>query len=141
MPEADPVRWAGGSQGDAMWNYSLVVPSLFIMITLLAFYFARRRLPLRINRTFLAVLALQMWVIVFDLISSRADEDYARFTPETLYVLNAVFFVLYIARIYWFYLFTLDILGTRRRPLLDQLATLPFYAGELLCITSFWNGQ
>ena len=123
-----------------MWNYSLVVPSLFIMLTLLAFYFARRRLPLRINRTFLAVLALQMWVIVFDLISSRADEEYARFTPEMLYVLNTVFFVLYIARIYWFYLFTLDILGTRRRPLLDQLASLPFYAGELLCITSFWSG-
>ena len=123
-----------------MWNYSFVFPSLMMMFTLLAFYFVRKRLPIHMNRTFLGILALQLWVIVFDLVSSRADEEYANYTSAWLYALNMVFFVLYIARVFWFYRFTLDIIDTDRRSLWARLSWLPFIASEAVCLSSFATG-
>ena len=123
-----------------MWNYSFMVPSLLMMVTLLAFYFARRRLPVRMNRTYLTILVLHLWVVVFDLLSSKADENYTLYPAWLLYALNAGFFVLYLMRIYGFFLFTLDVLERRpsRRAML--LMALPIVAGEVIAVSSCFTG-
>ena len=119
-----------------MFNFTLVVPSTMILFTLLTFFFVRRRLPIRLNHTFLEVLALQLWVLFFVVVSSWADEYYTLFTAAQLYVLNGAFFVLFIARSYWFYRFTLDVVDIRRNTLKTWLAAIPFIASELICLSS-----
>ncbi|MGX8706055.1 MAG: hypothetical protein ACSW8J_05715, partial [bacterium] len=119
-----------------MFNFTLVVPSTMILFTLLTFFFVRRRLPIRLNRTFLGVLALQLWVLFFVVVSSWADEYYTLFTAAQLYVLNGAFFVLFIARSYWFYRFTLDVLGIHRNTRRTWLAVMPFIISELICLSS-----
>ena len=110
-----------------MWNYSFVFPSMLILLTLLSFYFVRPRLPIRLNRTFLGLMALQLWVMVFDILSSRADENYAQYSAGLLYSLNGGFFILFIARIFWFYRFTLGILNITKPSKIVGLSAIPFY--------------
>lgn len=123
-----------------MWNYSFVVPSMLILVTLLSFFFIRRRLPIRLNRTFLGILALQLWVVAFDVLSSRADENYAAHSPAMLYFLNGGFFVLFVARIFWFYRFTLDIMNIPQPSKWTRLSAIPFGITEAVCLTSFATG-
>jgi len=122
-----------------VWNYSFTVPCALLMATLLAFYFSRPRLPINLNRTFLGLLALQLLVMVFDVGSSLADENYTRFSPEALYALNMAFFILFHLRILWFYRFTLDILHEQSRPF--RVATaLPCIIACLVTLSSPLTG-
>ena len=126
-----------------MWNYSFMVPSLLILFTLLAFYFARSRLPLRLNRTFLGVLTIHMYVVLFDFVSSRADELHEQFSIGALYTLNTLFFVFFLARIVWLFQITLDVLNLTprlRRAPPTWLFSLPYIVGEVLSISSFATG-
>ena len=123
-----------------MWNYSFVFPSMLILLTLLSFYFVRPRLPIRLYRTFLGLMALQLWVMVFDILSSRADENYAQYSTGLLYALNGGFFILFIARIFWFYRFTLGILNITKPSKIEGLSAIPFYVTEAVCLSSFITG-
>ena len=125
-----------------MWNYSLVVPSALMMITLLGFYYSRPRLPLRANNTFLGLLLIELLVLASDIISTKADENYALFSPATLYVANTLFFVLFLLRIFWFYRFMVQMLhiDMQKHPVLTAVSAAPFAIAELLCLTSFATG-
>ena len=127
---------------EKMWNYNFVLPSLMVLCVILGYYFARPRLPLRVNRTFLGVLILQVGLVITDVVSSYADEHYAQFSDATLYVLNMAFFVLFLARIFWFYQFTLDVLKFRRSnaPRLVGLSWGFFVMVELVTLSSFFTG-
>ena len=53
-----------------MWNYSFMFPSVMVLFTILFFYFTRPRLSIRINRTYLGMLVLEILIILFDILSS-----------------------------------------------------------------------
>ena len=122
-----------------MWNYSFLFPSVLVLFTLLIFYFTRPRLSIRINRTFLAMLVLELFIIAADILSSVADEDYTDLTVGTLYFLNTLFFVLYFARAYGFFRFTADVLKlTDRRAAV--VALIPFIFCEIVALSSRATG-
>ena len=123
-----------------MWNYSFLFPSILVLATLLAFYFARPRLPIRINRLFVSMLLMELFIIAFDIVSSLADENYAMFSSASLYVLNTLFFVLYLSRLYLFFLFETEILHLRDRKLLLILLSIPFVVCEVIAVSSFVTG-
>ena len=125
-----------------MWNYSFMLPTLLVLTTLLSFYFSQPRLPVRLNGTFIKLLTAEVFVVLADLLSSMADENYEMFSPGVLYLLNTLFFVLFLARIIWFFRFTVDVLrlDERSRPALTVLTRLLFYVGEIMCATSFLTG-
>lgn len=125
-----------------MWNYSFVVPSALMMITLLGFYVRRPRLPVRMNRTYVELLIIELSVLASDIISTRADELYTLFSPATLYVANTLFFVLFLVRMLWFYRFMTQMLhlSAREHPLFTMLSMLPFVVAQIICITSFATG-
>ena len=95
-----------------MWNYSFTVPSALILLILVLYYFRRPRMPVRMNITYLSLLLIDTLTLLSDYLSSRADEMYASYPPALCYILNLLFFVFFLARIYWFFLFTLDILDS-----------------------------
>lgn len=122
-----------------IWNYSFTVPCALLMATLLAFYFSRRRLPIRINIAFLVLLAHQLLVMAFDIGSSIADEHFREISPEMLYLLNTCYFAFYIGRSICFFGFTAEVVHARTNWLM-RLAVVPFLVGEALCISSFATG-
>ena len=124
----------------SMWNYSFVFPSVLMMLTLLVFFLARRRLPIHTNRTFLGVLLVHLCVVLFDILSSRADENYAIHSAGTLYALNTLFFVFYLARIFAFYLFTLSVVDAKPGRALMILSALPIAVAELMALSCCFTG-
>lgn len=123
-----------------MWNYTFMIPSLLIFLTLLGFYLGRPRLPIRINRTFFGLLVIHALVVVLDYVSSRADENYLSFSTGALYLLNGLYFAFFLARAYWFYRFAMDMLALKRRERQGRrdiaLWSLPFLASEAVCLSS-----
>ncbi len=121
-----------------MWNYSFTMPSAMILLILVIFYFRRPRMPIRMNITFLELLFIHTMTLVTDYMSSRVDETFTLYPAAYVYSLNLVFFVFFLARIYWFFLFTLDILGNHA-PLpgrLRKAAPLVFILSELTALSS-----
>lgn len=121
-----------------MWNYSFTVPCLLMLVIVLVSYFNKPRLPIRANRTFVILLAVQLLVMFFDIVSSRLDESYKAFDVATLYVMNTAYFVFYLMRIYLFFRLTLDIVhvDVRPNPWVERVLALPFVASVLICLSS-----
>lgn len=94
-----------------MWNYDFILPSLLVMLILLIYYFLRPRLPIRMNDSFLGLLLTDSFTILFDFLSTHADEAHTSCSIGMLYFLNMGFFVFYLARIYWFFRFTLNVMN------------------------------
>ena len=122
-----------------VWNYSFTVPCALIMLTLVIFYFSRPHLPIRRSRTFLSLLILQLLVMVFDVASSLADEHYSQVPDAALYFLNTAFFVLFLARIFWFFLFTAVIVRMHSRRFL-LVAAIPLVAAVVIALSSPLSG-
>lgn len=93
-----------------MWNYSFTMPSAMILLLLVTYYFRRTRLPICMNRVFLLLLAVDSLTILSDYLSSRLDENWLNFSVAAGYAANLTFFVLFLARIYCFFLYILVIL-------------------------------
>ena len=122
-----------------MWNYSFMFPSVMVLFTILFFYFTRPRLSIRMNRTYLGMLVLEILIILFDILSCWADDNHERFAPWALYALNTAFFVLYFGRAYGFFQYTLDILRLNDQRL-RRWFMVPFVLCECVVLTSFVTG-
>lgn len=122
-----------------MWNYSFMFPSVMVLFTILFFYFSRPRLSIRMNRTYLGMLALEILIILFDILSSWADENYGRFAPWALYALNTAFFMLYFGRAFGFFRYTTDVLRLSGRRF-TGLFLIPLALCEFTALSSFATG-
>ena len=121
-----------------MWNYNFVFPSLLVLSIILLYYFARPRLPIRMNRTFLKLLAVDVLVILTDILSSKADEQFQLYSQGVLTALNLGYFVLFILRILYFFQFTLDVLRVKTsfRSGKSHLLWAVFYLSEAVVLSS-----
>lgn len=123
-----------------MYNYTLIIPSILVLFTLLAFFFMRRRLPIRMNRTFVTILVVQLSVVTLDITSSLVDENYHLYPATVIWGINLAYFVAFIFRIYLFYQFTMDVMEVDRTRPLARLSQLPFLLSELICLSSPLTG-
>ena len=94
-----------------MYNFNFTIPSVLILMIILGYFLSQPRLPVRQNRLFFGILLLEILVILFDVLSSQADMDHARYPLGLVSALNMGFFVLFLARIYWFFLYFMDLLN------------------------------
>ena len=46
-------------------NYSFIVPSMLVLLVVMGYYFFRPRLPIRLNRAFLAILTIDICTEIF----------------------------------------------------------------------------
>ena len=125
-----------------MYNFNFTIPSVLILAIILGYFLSQPRLPVRQNRLFFGILLLEILVMLFDVLSSEADMNYARLPLALSSALNMAFFVFFLARIYWFFLYSVDLLGllasrSRRRHILFSLVLL---ISELITLSSFWTG-
>ncbi|MBQ7614167.1 MAG: EAL domain-containing protein [Butyrivibrio sp.] len=125
-----------------MWDYSFVIPSMFIITIILVFYFSLPRLSIRMNRTFLHILIIESAVVFFDMVSSWGDENYSQLTPSVLYFLNGCYFVLFYSRSIIFCVFTANIfrLSPTKNRISFILSWLPYLITSLIAISCPWTG-
>ncbi len=117
-----------------MWNYNFIFPSLIILIVFVYFYFSHPRIPIRLNKSFLGILLVEIFTILLDLIASKCLDYNEQFSFFFLRLINVLFFMMFLFRGFYFFLFTTEILKLRlsRSKLLTAISTIIFLASELL---------
>ena len=124
-----------------MWKYSYMLTSALVLIVFIFFYMIRPRLNIKMSRAFLALLIVESIGIVFGVLSSLANDNYAIFTPHSLSLLNSVYYILFLARVYLFFLLTTDILRyDHSSKLKKRLMLLPLAVSCVIVMFSFWWG-
>ena len=125
-----------------MWNFNFVLPSLLVLVIIMIYYFARPRLPIRLNRAFLRLIAVDASVIVTDVLSSRADERYQSLPQPLVVLLNLLFFVAFLARIFAFFQFSMVTLRLDKRyhSWGIRLTRVVFYVSEAIVLSSPLTG-
>ena len=123
-------------------NYSFLIPSLLILILIMGYYFFRPRLPIRLNRSFLAILTIDIFTEIFEAVSSRLNETWPEHAPALLCTFGVMFFFFYFSRAYMFFVFTISILDARGigRSKLHVFAPVPYYACALIALTTPLTG-
>ena len=96
-----------------MTNYSFTVPSLLILIIIMCYYFLRPRVPIRLNRAFLAILVIDIGTIVFDYAANLLNDSWQEHAPWLLWIVNILFITFYLSRVYMFFVFTISVLDAR----------------------------
>ena len=121
-----------------MWDFSFTLPSLLVLIIFLGYYLFRPRLPFRINRVFLTLLLSDVLTILFDYLSSRADEDYLQYPVAVVYALNTAYFAVFLFRIMCFAQFTIEVLNTQKKlpAWILRLSPVVFIVSELIALSS-----
>ncbi|MCR4630728.1 MAG: EAL domain-containing protein [Treponema sp.] len=119
-----------------MWNYNFIFPSLIILIVFVFFYFSQRRIPIRLNKFFLGILQVEMFTILFDCIACKCLDYNSEFSLFFLTLINTLFFVMFLLRGFYFFIFTTEILKLKfsRSKALTAISTIIFLASELLVI-------
>lgn len=121
-----------------MWNTSFVLPSLMVLALLLVYYFARPRLPNRINRAFLVLIIAETATIATDVLASEADNYYQSLPAVLVSLLNMLYFAVYIARSLAFFRLTLVLLkiGARTPLWKKAIVYFVFAASEIIVLSS-----
>ena len=120
-----------------MWNYSYVTPSLLILVVFLGYYFMLPRIPIKLNRTYVKLVCVEVLVMLLDIISTWACMNYENLPIWLLYSLNAAYFVVFYLRGYMFFLFTLTVLRVMDLSLGKRiLIQLPALIASILAISS-----
>ena len=122
-----------------MWDYSFIIPDLIILYTFAIYYFVHTRLPIKINYSFLRILFVNFFTIIFDVFASLAIENADKTNSFVIRALNAIYFILFFYRIFAFFIFTEDVLGIKRHgKSFVSIISCIFFAGfELFAFLNF----
>ena len=119
-------------------NYSFIIPSMLVLLVIMGYYFFRPRLPIRLNRAFLAILVIDICTELFECISFRLNETWPEHAPALLWTLNLLFFVFAFIRSYMFFVFTVSVLDSHvlLRSRLHVLAPIVYIPCVLIALTT-----
>jgi len=123
-------------------NYSFIVPSMLTLLVIMGYYFFRPRLPIRLNRAFLAILVIDICTELLECISFRLNETWAEHSPALLWFFNILFFVFAFIRPYMFFVFTVSVLDAKTllRSRLHILAPIAYVPCVLIALSAPLTG-
>ena len=126
-----------------MFNISFVFPEFCILLILLVYYFSRPQLSTRINKTFVQLLVLQSFGLLMDVAAGMMQSYFSSFPLWLHYVILSLYYVLFTARIFWFYLFTVDLLQIDIKQTFVRLFLhlVVFLIAETFVLFSPWTGS
>ena len=119
-------------------NYSFLIPSVLILVVVMGYYFFRPRLPIRLNRAFLAILVIHICTEIFESVSFRLDETWPEHAPLLLWTVKMLFYIFSFIRPYMFFVFTVSVLDARilKRSPLHILAPIVYIPCVLIALTT-----
>ncbi len=126
----------------AKMNYSFIVPSMLVLLVIMGYYFFRPRLPIRLNRSFLAILVIDIFTELFECISYRLNETWPAHDPRLLGAFNLLFYFFFFSRSYMFFVFTISVLDARSigRSELHRYVPAPFFGFALTVLVNPLTG-
>lgn len=124
------------------WNFDYIIPSLLILLVIMGYYFSLPRLPVRINKVFLAVMVNEGFVIISDILSTWADAEYKVLSPWILVVFNTLFFASFYTRNFLYFEMTVTLLRLTpsRRTILKWILRAPLIITESICVIGMFCG-
>ncbi len=126
-----------------MWNFSFIIPTLLVLMTILMFFFSLPRLPINRNRYFVQMILIETLTVIFDMASSYADNNYRVLPAGVVNVLNMAYFVTFFMRAFVMFKFTAGVLGVTigASAAVKQILRGPYYVGVLASVCSLFNGM
>ncbi len=121
-----------------MWSYSFEVPILMILAIILGFYFARPRLSIKRNLTFVHLIIAETAAIIANLAATMVDNNPSDYGIGLIKTLNMLYFVLFFIRAYIMYLFSASVTRSplHKDFLIRQIIRLPAYFGVAVSVIS-----
>ena len=97
-------------------NYSFLIPSMLILMIIMGYYFFRPRLPIRLNRSYLAILVIHLCTECFEAAAARLNETWPEHAPALLWIFFLLFQVFYFTRNYMLFVFTISVMDAKYIP-------------------------
>lgn len=121
-----------------MWSYSFEVPILMILAIILGFYFARPRLSIKRNLTFVHLIIAETAAIIANLAATMVDNNPSDYGIGLIKTLNMLYFVLFFIRAYIMYLFSASVTKSplHKDFLIRQIIRLPACFGVAVSVIS-----
>ena len=122
-------------------NYSFTVPSMLILLVIMGYYFFRPRLPIRLNRAFLAILVIDICTEILEITSFRLNETWPEHAPALLWTVNIIYYCFVFIRAYMFFVFTISVLDAKTLlwSKLRVFAPIVYIPCLLIALTSPWT--
>ena len=122
-------------------NYSFTVPSTLILLVIMGYYFFRPRLPIRLNRAFLAILVIDICTEILEITSFRLNETWPQHAPVLLWTVNVVYYCFVFIRAYMFFVFTVSVLDAKTLlwSRLRIFAPIVYIPCLLIALTTPWT--
>ncbi len=132
------TKSAGKRLEHIMWSYSFEVPILMILVIILGFYFARPKLPIRRNLTFIHLIVAETVAIIANLAATMVDNEPSAYGTGLIKTLNMLYFLLFFERAYIMYLFSASVTKNplQKNILIRQIIRLPLYFGVIVSVLS-----
>ncbi len=123
-----------------MWSFTLVVPTLLILLIIMIFFFSLPRLPIIRNRVFVEMILAETLTIVTDIASSYADNHYYAVDLWLLNILNMLYFMAFFTRSVVMFRFTVGVLGVTvgASEMVKQILRIPYYFCMLTAFLSLF---
>ena len=123
-----------------MWNLDYTIPTFLILTVILIYYITRPRIKIRMNRTFITLIFVNLATMVSDYIATTMDISHASYSISLLYIANMLFFFFYVLRSYLFYRFTVDALAIHPRICspVELTGFAVIFVSQLLVLVSPW---
>ena len=123
-------------------NYSFIIPSMLILLVIMGYYFFRPRLPIRLNRSFLAILVIDICTELFEVVASRLSETWPSHDPFVIHLFDTLFFFFFFTRSYMFFVFSISVMDARSVPRsrLHRFAPVIYYFCAFLSLINPLTG-
>lgn len=114
---------------------------MLVLVVIMGYYFFRPRLPIRLNRAFLAILVIDICTELFECVSTRLNETWSVHSPALLWIFNLLFFVFGFIRSFMFFVFTVSVLDARTllSSRLRSLAPVVYIPCVAIALTTPWT--
>ena len=124
-----------------MWNYNSLLPSFMVLVVFAVYYFISPRLPIKVNISFLKLFFVEIGVISLDYFACLADDYHSIVPIYVQYILNMLYFMFFLARIYMFYRITIDLLQQKSKEPVPFIKPLRYiHVGfQLVMLSSFFT--
>lgn len=97
-----------------MWDLSYTLPALVILVIITGAYLSRKRLPVHVSSAFGNLLVIALATVIIDYISTRMDGNAGMFPAGLLWLVNYLFFVLFLFRSFYMFWLPMDLFDSRK---------------------------
>lgn len=124
-----------------MWNMKYSLPTLVLLLIIVAAFLSRKRLPVRVNSVFAGLLATDFLTMVADFVSTQMDEAGNAFSAGALWLANYLFFALFVMHSFYFFKFTSRLLEVRGSRLVSRASHALYLAEQALLLAGSITGH